>query len=257
MPPPLRVVTWNLLHPIWGQKYDEFPMRAANYRETNRIDNITSTLRIIIESRYENEILLVALQEVSLAQLRSVETLAASLGGEIYYFQLDDMPALDTAKARPGYSGDGHPPHMAVFVAVLAFGAKISNADGASFGNDQGKGYCVIDVPDSSLTFISTHVSYGSNKRGSQLQELLDVYTSSSRNMHTTHEITVQRHGRLKVQHPAAIIARILFPAAPGRSLGAPLDIVLIVHPLVHLVADAHVQDRTDSVLVNQSERLA
>lgn len=178
---PMRLVTWNLLHPIHGQNYDEFPMRAANYNEPNRIDNITQYLRVIIESR-RDEVLLVALQEVSLQQLIAVDTLTASFGGTAHSFRLDRETSLKMDKARRGF---GLPNIGPEFEMVLAFGANVSGSSGASFGNDSGKGYCVVDVPDQSLAFVSAHISYGPN-RDMQIQQLLDVMSERRRRHQAT-----------------------------------------------------------------------
>lgn len=181
----ITTVTFNLLHPIHGQNWDELIMRRSDYNEAKRIDGTVDCLHAIITRslRDGNDVLCIALQEVSQPQMQRLVLLAAGLNGHVAIVQLDDMPVLKEEKRRAGYTGfaEQNPEYEMVMVFGAAIGQTESN--GAMF--EGGNGYIAVDIPERSLTFVSTHISFGTRRRG-QIRQLEDVAARSGMRGRTT-----------------------------------------------------------------------
>lgn len=176
----VRAITFNLLHPIHGQNYDEMVMRNPQYNEKIRIDSTTAILKELVGQRREGEILIMALQEVSQMQLESIQR---EIPARIEFLKVTRIARLKESKRRDGYVG--FPSEVAEYEVLLVSGAtRVQNVKSWVFKKDTGKGWISVEIPERSLIAVSTHLSFGENRK-EQIQDAL-VNPSGQSDINTT-----------------------------------------------------------------------
>jgi endonuclease/exonuclease/phosphatase family metal-dependent hydrolase len=174
----VRGVTFNLLHPVHGMFKSDLPMSDTSYNEAKRIAGLMNVICEFINSRSGDEVLFIALQEVSRVQSAEFVRCAQVHGGVAALFEVPRVPKTRAEKRKAGYGA--LPDEMPELEMLLVFGAPLAKAsDAAGYANDTGKGYCAIDVPERSLCVVSTHISYGA-KRVQQFAELAKIAQRAS-----------------------------------------------------------------------------
>lgn len=146
----IAVATWNVLHRIHAENWDE-DIVARWPDESERIAAITARLA----SRTEQ---VIALQEVSGDQLASLR--AGLTGRTVHAFR---YPRVPRPRRRPSPLHDP----AEYLVLLLAGPGRVVAAE--SFENDPGKGALAVRTADA--LFVSTHVS-GDQRRTGQLAHL-------------------------------------------------------------------------------------
>lgn len=153
------VVTWNVLHRIHAENYqeevaDRFPDEAAR---------IAAVTRRVVAALAEPDVV-VCLQEVSGDQLASL--LDAARGYVVRSFVYPRVPSPHRGRA-PAPSPLRQPHEHLV---TLARRADARAAE--SFADDPGKGFLAVDVDG--MLVVNTHVSFG-DRRAAQLARLARV----------------------------------------------------------------------------------
>lgn len=151
----LTVATWNVLHRVHGENWDEAVVRLWP-EERARIDAITRTIAGL-------DAQVIALQEVSGDQLASLRT----LGRTLLAFRYPRLPVL-----RRGGS-QLHDP--AEYLALVVDGPADEVA-ASEFADDAGKGLLAARV--GAATIVGTHVSFGGHGRP-QMQRLAELAASA------------------------------------------------------------------------------
>jgi endonuclease/exonuclease/phosphatase family metal-dependent hydrolase len=147
----LTVATWNVLHRIHGENWDEAVVRQWP-DERARIAAITHTIAGL-------DAQVIALQEVSGDQLESLRALPRTL----LAFRYPRLPAL--RRGQPQLQSP------AEYLVVLTDGPADEVA-AAAFASDPGKG--LLAVRFGATTIVNTHVSFGAHSR-SQLRRVAEV----------------------------------------------------------------------------------
>lgn len=158
----LRVVTWNVLHPVHGLNWREMPMRSPAYNEETRCDAIMLVLRRFVESRYGNEVLVITLQEVSSEMSVRLISMCDKLGGIFSTAKVGDTK-LKEGRAHTGYA---QPDDDGQYELVLVFGLpKHTPTEWApvELGAEHGgfKFARLVLPPPYSLALVSVHHAYG------------------------------------------------------------------------------------------------
>ncbi len=148
MPAPLVVATWNVLHRIHAENWDE-PVIADHPDERARIAAIAERIATVLLP----ECAVVCLQEVSGDQLAAVR-LALPASAQVVSMVYPRIP-----RPRRGTSQLVDPTeHLAIVTVGLSSG---SGRAEAAFPTDPGKGYLAIELTPGGVVMIATHVSYG------------------------------------------------------------------------------------------------
>lgn len=140
----MRLITWNVLHRIHAQNWDEAEVLAAFPDESARLDTI---LRRIEGWMASSPVTCVALQEVSgdlLARLR------ARFPEAVHAFQYEELPQLRTPGPAPLVDPSQH------LVTLLAGGSAAWGEDFTASG-----GYGFLCVARGDLRVVNTHVRFG------------------------------------------------------------------------------------------------
>jgi endonuclease/exonuclease/phosphatase family metal-dependent hydrolase len=147
----LTVATWNVLHRIHGENWDEAVVRQWP-DERARIAAITQTIAGL-------DAQVIALQEVSGDQLESLR----GLPRQLLAFRYPRLPALRRGQAQLQAPAE--------YLVVLTDGPAVEVA-AAAFATDPGKG--LLAVRFGATTIVDTHVSFGDHSR-SQLRQLAEL----------------------------------------------------------------------------------
>jgi hypothetical protein len=174
--PSITLFTWNILHQTYGLNLDEMPMRSPTYDETTRQDAIVLTLRHFIEGRYGDDLLAIALQEVSGAMCTRINALCGELGG-VVASMVTDNATLKTPR-------DGAPAEDVQIEMILIFGLSKDDAsrcttesvtvtaDGSVGGSPIFNFVTLTLPPPYDLVLVPVHLAFGA-RRQAQLEGLL------------------------------------------------------------------------------------
>ena len=210
MTPTVRVLTFNVLHPVHGQNYDELPMRSEHYDEPTRVAALITFLGHIIDAHRDEELLLIALQEVSERARAALLALALARGVHATSCKVARQAKLKPGKCRAGYTDAVGAAGADEYEMLLAFSPETLGATHcAVFENDAGKGFCALEAPESGVLFVSTHVSYG-EKRHAQFAAL-GAYAQAYVDTHDDSICVVAgdfncAHGALRAGMPGAMV---------------------------------------------------
>ncbi len=149
----ITVATWNLLHRVHAENWDE-PVTRRWPDEAERITAVTARLTALSAQ-------VIALQEVSGDQLANLR--AALPGRTIHSFQYPRVP-------QPRRGRDLLHDRTEHLVLLTDLPSTLITAE--SFEDDRGKGALVVDV--AGTTVIATHVS-GDRRRTGQLTRLAEL----------------------------------------------------------------------------------
>lgn len=152
-------------------------MRDVNYDESRRLDVFIALLRTFVEERRAGTLLVIALQEVSHTHAERARALAREFHGAAVTSEYAPFAELRDGKRHKNFKW---PPVIPEHVMLLAFDdAPLDNVEilssNAAFASSSGNGYVTLLVPTRQIAFVSTHVSYGGERRRSQLAELSAV----------------------------------------------------------------------------------
>lgn len=163
-----HVATWNVLHRVHAENWDEAPARHFP-DERVRIEGVSQRVLAMLGGGVE----VICLQEVSGDQLAS---LRATLGAaaQVLAFRYPRLPAPRTPRPHVARLADPSE-HL---VTVVALGRAAHRRTAEAFPDDGGKGLLAIEVEHLGLV-INTHVSYG-EKRPGQLTRLAAVARSAA-----------------------------------------------------------------------------
>lgn len=157
----LVVATWNVLHRIHAENWDE-PSIADHPDERGRIAAIAELVATVLAP----ECAIICLQEVSGDQLAA---LRRALPGS---HQVVSMVYPRIPRPRRGPSQLVDPTEH--LVIVTAGRSSSFGRTEAAFPTDAGKGYLAIELTPGGTVVIDTHVSYG-DRHAAQCTELAEV----------------------------------------------------------------------------------
>ncbi|MDB4940809.1 MAG: Endonuclease/exonuclease/phosphatase [Labilithrix sp.] len=154
----LRVVTWNVLHRVHAENWEE-PCARQFPDEAVRIAGITSRVVGFLAAGVDA----VCLQEVSGDQLASLRA-ALPAGADLFEHQYPRLPRLRRTPCGTTLTDANE--HL-VTIARTAGAAKVGSR---TFDKDPGKGLLVVELA-AGIHLVCTHLSYGGRK-GVQLAEI-------------------------------------------------------------------------------------
>lgn len=160
----LRVVTWNVLHRVHAENWQEAPL-AAFPDERVRVAAISE----VVARWLASDVDVVCMQEVSGDQLASLRS-AVGEGVRVFEHTYPRVPRLRSGGA----------PMLADATEHLVVATRLQQAehlDGRTFDSDPGKGLLAVDLGDD-IAIIDTHVSFG-DRRAAQLEVVASVARSA------------------------------------------------------------------------------
>ncbi|MCL4227958.1 MAG: endonuclease/exonuclease/phosphatase family protein [Myxococcales bacterium] len=170
----LGLVTWNVLHRVHAENWEEPAIDLHLDDEPGRIAGVTARVAALLAADHD----VVCLQEVSGDQLASLRAVLPE-GTQLVVLRYPRVPAPRAGATHQATLADPGE-HL---VTVVAAGRTIHAGPAAAFDDDPGKGYLTVDVASdvaaapAAIRIVNTHVTYGSRAAG-QLARLAVVATA-------------------------------------------------------------------------------
>lgn len=182
----LGLVTWNVLHRVHAENWEEPAIDLHLDDEPGRIAGVTARVAALLAADHD----VVCLQEVSGDQLASLRAVLPE-GTQLVVLRYPRVPAPRAGATHQATLADPGE-HL---VTVVAAGRTIHAGPAAAFDDDPGKGYLTVDVAlapavhvaaapaarpaaaPAAIRIVNTHVTYGPRAAG-QLARLAAVATA-------------------------------------------------------------------------------